>query len=452
MRRLVAAMGFSMGAAAMLASAACTSILGGFEIAESAADAGPSDAGEVADTSTPDVTTGGNDAAPDVTTDAATITCPKNLANCDNDPSNGCETSLLAPDSCGACGRKCGGTAACTQGECTAEVLSSTLDHPFGFALAGGRALWMSPSAVWGCSLASCSTSTAIMVDIETTSNNPVPTAAFSPRQIHVVGSSFYYEKCPAGSPNSDCAPAVCPVTGCKVGGSINGSTFLATGSGFRRASLLVGGPGSVYTWQGLDRLQRYDLAPPGLGNVPGYAIVDYFGAMYADATSFVYIDDNPSVANPTGGLYVCPIGGCATRPPTLLPPPLRHLTVGKGIAVTTTGGAANIPSATVLACPLTGCAGSGAIFAQSQAYVSDIVADDKDVYWSTVGAANVSANAAPVGTIMRCALPACAGGPVEIAKQVVNPVGLQIDPEYVYWITYGTGATQNGTLVRRRR
>ena len=52
----------------------------------------------------------------------------------------------------------------------------------------------------------------------------------------------------------------------------------------------------------------------------------------------------------------------------------------------------------------------------------------------------------------MRCALPSCAGGPERIAEQVVNPVGLQIDADYVYWITHGTGASQNGTLVRRRR
>ncbi len=445
MRRFGVALGCAFVAAGLVvSSASCTALLGDFEVGASPdttaeAGVGVSDGG----------VTGTDDGG---AADGGTLTCPRNLANCDRDPSNGCETSLLAPDSCGACGRACGGTAACVQGDCAAEVLSTTLDHPFGFALAGGRALWMSPSAVWGCSLASCATSTAIMVDIDTLTNNPSPTPQFSPRQMYVEGTTFYYVKCPQGSPNSDCAPAACPVTGCKSGGNINGSSYLVASSGFRRASLLVGGPGAVYTYYGLDGLQKFNLNPPGLGSTGSYGIGDYFGAMYADATKLAYIDDNASLANPTGGLYVCPIGGCASRPATLLPPPLRHLTVSGGnIAITTTGGP-NIPNASVIACPLGGCGGSGAVLAQNQAFISDIVADAKDVYWSTVGAASTTTNSAPVGTIMRCPLPTCAGGPVKIAEQVVNPVGLQIDAEYVYWITYGTGANRNGTLVRRRR
>jgi hypothetical protein len=439
----------AVGAMGVLAgSASCASLLGDFSVAAIADDAQAAADGRADDsgmTTTPP--------ADGSTTDAGSLVCAKNLGNCDGDPSNGCETSLLAPETCGACGHACGGAAACVQGQCAAETLSSTLDHPFGFALAGGRALWMGPSAVWGCSLASCSTSTAIMVDIETVANNPVPAPPFTPRQIVVDGSTFYYDKCPSNSPNSDCAPASCPITGCKIGGSINGSTFLVAGSGNRRSSMLVGGNGGVYTWHGIDRLMRFSIPAPTTVTNPPYAIGDYFGAMHADAKSFVYIDDNQSVANPTGGLYVCPIGGCSTLPPTLLPPPLRLLAYsdGPGIAVTTSGGATQA-SASVIACTVTGCGGSGTVLAQTQAYVTDIIADDTDVYWATVGAASPITNTAPVGTIMRCPLPGCAGGPVKVAEQVINPVGIQLDAVYVYWTTYGTGANQNGTLVRRRR
>ncbi len=434
-------LGMSCVAGFFLATVSCSAILGDFGVSA---------------TSTPDATTNPETGAlPDGTAplDAApdgALICPKNSADCDSDPENGCEVSLTQSASCGACNHACGGTASCVDGKCTPELLSMTLDHPFGFAIAGSRALWMGPDAVWGCGLANCSTSTAIMVDITSTTNNPNPNGQFSPRQIVVDGTTFYYDKCPGVS---DCTPAACPITGCKSGGAINGSTDLVTSSGLRRSQMLVGGPSSLYTWQGIDRLIRFSLPTPTTTTNPGpYFIGDYLGAMHIDAQNFVYIDDNASLANPTGGLYVCPVAGCAAKPQTLLAPPLRLLGFGgDGIAITSTGGA-NQSAAAIIACGVGGCGGTGVNLATNQAYPSDIVADDKDVYWSTIGSAAVAMNTAPVGTIMRCSLPACAGGPEKIADQVVNPVGIALDADYVYWVTYGTGAMKNGTLVRRRR
>lgn len=374
-----------------------------------------------------------------------TITCPKNLGDCDGDPSTGCETSLLAPDNCGACKHACGGTAACVQGECAAETLSNTLDHPFGFTLAGQRALWLSPEAVFGCTVANCSTSTAVMVDVTPAANSPVPGRLFSPRQIATDGTDFYYEKCQ--SSGSDCSPAQCAITGCKLGGS----TMLKPNSGNRRPTMLFGGPGAVYTFQGIDGLQRFSVPAPSTVTFPSVGIIDYFGDGYVDAQHFVYIDDNRDLANPTGGLYVCPASGCGgARGPTLVPPPVRLLAFANDVAFTSSG--AELATASIIGCAITGCGGAGTVLATNQAYVSDIVADDKDVYWATVGALTTTTNSAPVGTIMRCALPACNGGPQKIAEQVLNPVGIQLDADYVYWITYGTGANKNGTLARRRR
>jgi hypothetical protein len=384
--------------------------------------------------------------------DTSTLTCPKDLGDCDGRPSNGCETSLVTPDNCGSCGHACGGNATCVDGQCTAETLSSTLDHPFGLAIAGQRALWLSPNAVWGCTLAGCSASTTIMVDIDSTTNLPVPGASFSPRQIAIEGTNFYYEKCSPGA-GGDCAPAECPITGCKAGGPIGGSTILRAGSGFHHATNLFGGPSAVYTQQASDGLQRFSLPLPSTDTSLNVGIVDYFGGAHVDAQNFVYVDDDPSLANPNGGLFVCPASGCVGgRGATLVPPPIRLLAFGDGSAITTSGGATNLANASILGCAITGCGGAGTVLATSQAYVSDVVADDKDVFWATVGAADPTTNAAAVGTIMRCSLPSCAGGPQKIADQVVNPVGVQIDADYVYWITYGTAASQNGAIVRRRR
>lgn len=403
--------------------------------------------GSTEDSGTPTTPDGGGGGSDGSTTDSGgpALTCPKDLGDCDGDPSTGCETSLLSPDNCGACKHACGGTAACVQGECGAETLSSTLDHPFGFTLAGQRALWLSPDAVLGCTVANCSTSTAVMVDITPSADTPVPNRLFSPRQIAADGANFYYETCQ--SSGSDCSPAQCAITGCKLGGS----TILKPNSPDRRPMVLFGGPGAVYTFRGNDGLQRFSIPAPSTLTFPSVGIIDYFGDGYVDAQHFVYIDDNGSLANPTGGIYVCPAAGCVgARGPTLVPPPVRLLAFANDVAFTSSG--AELATASIIGCAITGCGGAGTVLATNQAYVSDIVADDKDVYWATVGAPTTTTNSAPVGTIMRCPLPSCAGGPQRIAEQLVNPVGVQLDDEYVYWITYGTGTNKNGTIARRRR
>ncbi|WP_156338033.1 hypothetical protein [Chondromyces crocatus] len=53
------------------------------------------------------------------------VYCPSDLANCDNDAENGCETSLGTLDDCGFCGDACDlphATAACTAGSCQIDT------------------------------------------------------------------------------------------------------------------------------------------------------------------------------------------------------------------------------------------------------------------------------------------------------------------------------------------
>ncbi len=174
---------------------------------------------------------------------------------------------------------------------------------------------------------------------------------------------------------------------------------------------MLFGGPGAVYTFQGLDGLFGFSVPAPSTSLSPQLYIIDYFGDAHVDAQHFVYIDDNRDLADPTGGLHVCPAGGCVgSRGPTLLPRPLRLLAFANDAAFTSSG--ADRATASIVGCAIAGCGGAGTVLATNQAYVGDIVADDKDVYWATVGAPDATTNSAPVGTIMRCALPSCAGDP----------------------------------------
>jgi hypothetical protein len=112
--------------------------------------------------------------------------------------------------------------------------------------------------------------------------------------------------------------------------------------------------------------------------------------------------------------------------------------------------GGANAGSGSVIACDTGGCSGAGTVVATNQAYVSDIAADTKDIVWTTTGAQNVDTNTAAVGTVMRCGIPCTT--PVKVAEAQVNPVAVQMDADYIFWVQRGTASSPNGSVWRKRR
>jgi hypothetical protein len=295
-----------------------------------------------------------------------------------------------------------------------------------------------------GCRAVDCSTSKAIMVDVGI--SPAIPIGTLTPRQIAVVNQNFFFSQCAPGS-SSDCAIAGCDIGGCKL----SGATYVAAPNGTRKAQLVVGGAGGIYSYQGIDGLYRTDLAAKSVTYVNGiYKVGDQLQAFYNDGQRVLWLDDNASQANPTGGLFACPAAGCPGAPTRLLPPPVRHLSVDKNVAYTTTGG--NSATGSITACDVNGCGGGGTVLATNQPYVSDIAADGNAVYWATIGAPNPLTNTAPVGAVLRCALPACAGGPTKIAEGLVNPTSVRVDSTYVYWLERGSPTPASGQISRRRR
>ena len=72
------------------------------------------------------------------------IYCDRNYGDCNNDPRDGCETSLDSdPQNCGACGVVCQGT--CTPVGCV-ETLAEGEEQPTGLVGDYGRAYWASRS------------------------------------------------------------------------------------------------------------------------------------------------------------------------------------------------------------------------------------------------------------------------------------------------------------------
>lgn len=373
------------------------------------------------------------------------LVCAVNTGDCDGVASNGCETDLRTSGAhCGACQRACGNVQ-CQAGECQTERLVTGLVEPMGLEIGGPRLVWYANEAISGCRADDCSASKAILVDVL----GPMqPTGVNTPRQIAVVGQNFFFVQCPSNS-SFECGVAGCDLGGCKG----TGATYVTADNANHRATLLVAAAGSIFTHHPLDDLHRYDLTTrkrEGVGVT--YAVQDQLQAFYVDGLGSLMLDDNASAVTPTGGLFACPAAGCAGAGARvrLLPPPVKHLSYDKGFAYTSTGG--NSATASITSCNVKGCAGAGTVLAKNQPYVSDVVADGPAVYWSTVGAANPLTNTVPVGSVMRCLLPACAGGPTKIADGLLNPTSVRVDAKYVYWLERGAAGQANGQISRRRR
>ena len=98
--------------------------------------------------------------------DAAPLVCPPDRADCDGDPTNGCEADLASSAHCGTCGHDCG-AAACNAGTCAPSVFASGLDTPRGIVVAGGHVYvgldLVTPSgSVLRCSLGGCGLPTVV--------------------------------------------------------------------------------------------------------------------------------------------------------------------------------------------------------------------------------------------------------------------------------------------------
>lgn len=416
----------------------CTAVLGTFDVGAAAGtDPGGTDAA-----TTETSTSGGDDAGAG---DAGALVCAAGLANCDNNRANGCETDTrTSADHCGRCDRKCGGAATCSGGECSVEKLKDGLDHPFALEIGGARLVWFESggAAVRGCRGDDCAASTAILVDVN--GATIFPNVDQSPRQFVIDGTNFLFVQTPSGS-SFDSYVASCALTGCKLTGA---TAVSPQGTGNRRPLMFVAGPGAAYQYHPLDGLIRTAL--PG-GTQTNVANPEQLQALHVDPMRIVFVDDNASQANPTGGVFLCAATGCTGSPTRLLPPPVKHLAFASGTIFTTTGG----PSAStgsITACAVTGCANAGDVIATNQAFIRDIVADGDELYFVTTGVADVKVNAAALGTVMKCTLPGCPGGPKKVADNLVNPVAIRLTPTHAYWITYGAPSTMTGSVFRVRR
>jgi hypothetical protein len=87
-------------------------------------------------------------------------------------------------------------------------------------------------------------------------------------------------------------------------------------------------------------------------------------------------------------------------------------------------------PNGSVKSCPITGCGAGPLVYARAQMNPDGIVVDAQNVYWATDSYGGVT------GGIWSCPVAGCVGGPKHLTD-ADSPSGLAIDGTYVYWVDF---------------
>jgi hypothetical protein len=392
---------------AALSVAACSAILG-FE--PLTLDTGSSDSGDAAVTfDAPDLVP-----APDASTpDAAEA---------------GCGDTTSSPDNCGTCGRSClGGT--CSNGVCQPVQLASALTGPQGIAVSGDNVY----VAV---------TNEDRIVRLSKQGDGGVVTAATLqsgsfPYAIAADDAGIFW--------TDDVSPGgeidMCPTPGCGA----SGATPLFTGADDPQGIVVSGS--TVYWVEGVGGVVR-SISRKGndggaqtlngdAGGQPVHLVVD---------SSYVYYTDAKTVA-----IQRVPIGGGAVKAMV----PLSAVAFGIALGTSNLFWTINSEGDTnglVQTAPVAG-ADAGAVLATNQLDPLEIAADDKNVYWVTLG--DPTAAAPPSGGVLTCPIAGCPpSGPITIVGNQARPTHIAIDAQAIYWTCVGVSASDgtpqaDGTVMK---
>jgi alpha-tubulin suppressor-like RCC1 family protein len=117
------------------------------------------------------------------------LRCDAGLADCDADPSTGCETELATDvEHCGACGVSCGPGGVCTDGLCDAVIQLDTRDATTCAVRAGGAALCWGRNAYGGVGDRTLDTRTAPVLVTEVAAARSVVTSGNGTCAIQLDG------------------------------------------------------------------------------------------------------------------------------------------------------------------------------------------------------------------------------------------------------------------------
>jgi hypothetical protein len=140
------------------------------------------------------------------------------------------------------------------------------------------------------------------------------------------------------------------------------------------------------------------------------------------------------------GGSVTTVVGGLSTRPTAVAVDANRvyFTTVGDGSA---TGGAIEAIALGAVD------AGTRVPLATKQNNPSFMAIDSTSIYWSNAGTLGPADAGAPNGSIVRCAIPSCAGGPQTIAGAQNHPHAIALGATSIYWASFGS-AQNDGAIM----
>jgi hypothetical protein len=240
------------------------------------------------------------------------------------------------------------------------------------------------------------------------------------------------------GACGRDCAGGACNVGQCAP---------VVLASNQSSPNVLVLDQGSVY-WAAyysytIDKVGKDGGTPTTLSQAevyPSGVAVDGT-AIYWASRGYGSSDGFVRRAPLAGGGPVTIVGGLSTRPSAVAVDANKvyYATLGDFSA---TGGA--IASAPLGAAD----AGAGTALAPQQNNPMFLTIDANAIYWSNNGTFVAPDAGAPNGSIVKCATPACAGGPQTIASAQNHPRGIAVDTDTIYWTNFG--ANQNDGAIMK--
>lgn len=320
------------------------------------------------------------------------IACSQGYADCDNDPSTGCEVDTESDaNNCGMCGKGCqGGT--CSNGACQPIVLASGQGGAFGIALDANNVYWtnLSSGEIRACAKSGCNNTPTTLA-----SNQQTPYA------VATDGSNVFWTSYQGAA-----------VRFCAVGGCGGTPTTLA---GNQTGALGVALDSSNVYWTNYTTGQVQQCAKSGCGGTPT-TLATTSGAYFpASDGANVYWGAGNQVRR-------CAVGGCGGSPTTLAS------SSAFGVALDSTnvywGGTNQVSK-----CALGGCGGNPTVLA-SPSFAYGIAVDSTSVYWTGYSS----------GVIEKCAISGCNGQPTQVAQSGGNPYMVAVDATWVYWTTYSGG------------
>jgi hypothetical protein len=333
------------------------------------------------------------------------------------------------PKHCGTCDHDCGANAQCSAGICQPITLQANVNAPVSVSVNSGGIFWLEASVLRSCAKTGCGGSPTILAQSFTN----VP--GESPRQLYVDEDNAWWLGRPDTAGTNEHYILKCATAGCSKTPTQHGY-YAAVG-------VLVGNTASIFRYDGTGSLYKY----PKTSTTPAYLTGVYLESSMsfaADDTYLAFTNIDTSVGG-NAGVYTSDITAGA---------PTKKLIMDSGRHITMTGGfvyASRNTSPTqsnIHKCVVAGtCGGTGTpLLASADGLITDVLADATGVYWAVMGDPSGA-----TGAIRRCALPDCAGGPKDLAKNQANPTALALDGDFVYWANRG-GAANTGSIMRVRK